>query len=174
MLLTYGYMLEDNTLIKEIRKLPAGHYVVIDKSGFRMKTYFEIDNEPDYTLKEDEIIEELDSLFRKAVRLEFDKDKEYGYRDLASLSGGLDSRMTVWVAHEEGYDDILIYTFSQSDYLDEKIAKKIAADLSYEFLFKSLDNGVCLMIDDMVRRQVEINFGNCLYSGNAHVRALQI
>jgi len=171
MLLTHGYMLEDNTLIKEIRKLPAGHYVVIDKSGFRIKTYFEIDNEPDYTLKEDEIIEELDSLFRKAVRLEFDKDKEYGYRHLASLSGGLDSRMTVWVAHEEGYDDILIYTFSQSDYLDEKIAKKIAADLGYEFLFKSLDNGVYLMIDDMVRRQVEINFGNCLYSGNAHVRS---
>jgi len=168
MLLTYGYMLEDNTLIKEIRKLPAGHYIVIDKSGFRIKTYFEIDNEPDYTLKDDEIIEELDSLFRKAVRLEFDKDREYGYRHLASLSGGLDSRMTVWVAHEEGYDDILIYTFSQSDYLDEKIAKKIAADLGYEFLFKSLDNGVCLMINDMVRRQVEINFGNCLYSANAH------
>lgn len=171
MLLTYGYMLEDNTLIKEIKKLIAGHYITIEKGIFKIKRYFEIDNEPDYSLKEDEIVDEMDKLFRKAIRLEFEKDLEYGYRHLASLSGGLDSRMTVWIAHEEGYDNLLVYTFSQSDYLDEKIAKKIAADLKYEFFFKALDNGLYLINNDIIRRQVEINFGDVLYSGNAHVRS---
>lgn len=171
MLLTYGYMLEDNTLIKEIKKLIAGHYIVLEKGTFKIKKYFEIDNEPDYSLKEDEIIEELDNLFKKAVKLEFEKDLEYGYKHIASLSGGLDSRMTVWVANKEGYNDLVVYTFSQSDYLDEKIAKKIASELKNEFIFKSLDNGIYLIKNDMVRRQVEINFGNVLYSGNAHVRS---
>jgi len=165
-LLTYGYMLEDYTLFKEIKKLNAGKYIKIKNDNFEIHTYFEVDNTPDNTLTEEEIIENVDKLFRNAVKLEFEKDKEYGYKHVASLSGGLDSRMTTWVAHELGYLEQLNVTFSQTDYLDETIAKSIARDLKHEWLFKALDNGNYLKnIDEMI----EINFGNCLYSGNAHV-----
>ena len=165
-LLTYGYMLEDYTLFKEIKKLNAGKYIKIKNDNFEIHTYFEVDNTPDNTLTEEEIIENVDKLFRNAVKLEFEKDKEYGYKHVASLSGGLDSRMTTWVAHELGYWEQLNVTFSQTDYLDETIAKSIARDLKHEWLFKALDNGNYLKnIDEMI----EINFGICLYSGNAHV-----
>lgn len=165
-LLTYGYMLEDYTLFKEIKKLNAGKYIKIKNDNFEIHTYFEVDNTPDNTLTEEEIIENVDKLFRNAVKLEFEKDKEYGYKHVASLSGGLDSRMTTWVAHELGYLEQLNVTFSQTDYLDETIAKSIARDLKHEWLFKALDNGNYLKnIDEMI----EINFGICLYSGNAHV-----
>lgn len=165
-LLTYGYMLEDYTLFKEIKKLNAGKYIKIEMDNFEIHTYFEVDNTPDTSQSEEEIIENVDKLFRNAVKLEFEKDKEYGYRHVCSLSGGLDSRMTTWVAHELGYLGQLNVTFSQTDYLDETIAKSITRDLKHEWLFKALDNGNYLKnIDEMI----EINFGICLYSGNAHV-----
>ncbi|MFY9357326.1 MAG: asparagine synthase [Defluviitoga tunisiensis] len=167
-ILTYSYMLEDYTLFKEIKKLNAGKYIKIDNNKFEVKTYYEIDNTPNHDQTEDEIIENIDRLFRNAIELEFEKDKEYNYKHVVTLSGGLDSRMTSWVAHDMGYKDQLNVTFSQTDYLDEKIAKEIARDLKHEWLFKALDNGNFLKnIEDMIK----INFGNCLYSGNAHVES---
>ena len=164
-LLTYGYMLEDYTLIREIRKLNAGKYIKIEDGNFQILTYYEIDNTPDNSQDEEDIIENIDRLFRNAVKLEFEKDKEYGYKHIASLSGGLDSRMTVWVAHELGYKEQLNVTFSQTDYLDETIAKEISRDLKHEWLFYALDNGIYLK---NIREIIEINFGDCLYSGAAH------
>ncbi len=164
-LLTYGYMLEDYTLIREIRKLNAGKYIKIEDGDFQVLTYYEIDNTPDYSQSEEEIIQNIDRLFRNAVKLEFEKDREYGYKHIASLSGGLDSRMTVWVAHELGYTEQLNVTFSQTDYWDETIAKEIARDLEHEWLFYALDNGIYLK---NIREMIEINFGDCLYAGAAH------
>lgn len=165
-LLTYGYMLEDYTIIKQIKKLPAGCYMKIEEGNFSIMRYFNVDNTPDHTQTEEEIIENVDKLFRNAVRLEFEKDKEYGYKHIASLSGGLDSRMMVWVAHELGYTNQLNVTFSQSNYIDEKVAKEIASDLKHEWVFFSLDNGVYLI--DTPEEMVRINYGNVLYSGAAH------
>lgn len=168
-LLTYGYMLEDYTLFKEIKKLNAGHYIKIENQNFEIKQYYKLDNTPNFNQTEDEIIENIDHLFRKAIELEFEKDKEYGYKHIAGLSGGLDSRMTTWVAHDMGYKDMLNFTFSQSNYLDETIAKKIAADLKHGFLFKALDNG--LFLKDL-ENTVAISNGGALYYGLAHGRSL--
>ena len=114
---------------------------------------------------EDQIIEMLDIKFREAIRLQFEKDREYSYKHLVTLSGGLDSRMTSWVAHKMGYVDQLNLTFSQSDYLDETIAKKIAADLRHEWIFKALDNGTFLKDIDEINN---ISGGHIMYSGLAH------
>jgi asparagine synthase (glutamine-hydrolysing) len=111
-------------------------------------------------------IERTEELFRQAVSAEYDKDRECGYRHLAHLSGGLDSRMNVFVARELGYDGILNMTFSQCDYLDEKVAKRIAADLGNEFLFYALDNGNFLR--HTLSDAVMANGGLVLYSGAAH------
>ncbi len=65
---------------------------------------------------------------------------------MASLSGGLDSRMTTWVLNEIKKEDeeIINYTYSQSNYLDEIIAKNIANKLGHTFIYKSLDNGLSM------------------------------
>lgn len=166
-LLTYGYMLEDYTLVKEIKKLPSGSYLKIEKDNFSIERYFKVNNTPDNTQTEEEIIENVDRLFKTAVKLEFEKDKEYGYKHIASLSGGLDSRMTVWVADELGYSNQLNITFSQTNYLDERIAKEIATNLKHDWVFFSLDNGNYLI--NTLEKMVLINYGNVLYGGAAHV-----
>lgn len=168
-LLTYAFMLEDHTLFNEIKKVNAGQYARIQNGSFEIKEYYKLDNTPNETDTEDEIIENIDRLFRNAIRLEYEKDKEYGYKHFASLSGGLDSRMNVWVGHDMGYTDQLNWTMSQCDYLDEKIAKDIARDLKHEWIFKSLDNGnyLCGIVDELIDEQ----FGTVFFAGSAHSRS---
>lgn len=165
MLLSYGYMLEDFTLCSDIKKLKPGSYIKIENGRFSIKEYYQLPDTYDETITEDEAIEKVDELFRNAISLQFEKDKEYGYKHIVALSGGLDSRMTSWVAHEMGYTNQLNFTFSQSGYLDETIAKEIASDLKHEWIFKALDNGLFLKDIDEIN---QISGGNVLFYALAH------
>ena len=169
-LLSYGYMLGDDTLCDDIHKIMPGNYLCIRDGSVEMINYYKLPKSKlDGNVDEDQIIEMLDIKFREAIRLQFEKDREYSYKHLVTLSGGLDSRMTSWVAHQMGYVDQLNLTFSQSDYLDETIAKKIAADLKHEWIFKALDNGTFLKDIDEISN---ISGGNTLYYGLAHSNSI--
>ena len=138
--LTHGFCIEDLTLINEIRKVPAGHYLKLYNRKIEEIKYHCFNNEPQ-RMTQQEAINGIDKYFRQAVKRAFEKDKEYGYKHIACLSGGLDSRMTVMVAHDMGYQEQLNITFSQSGYLDFSIAQQIATDLHHDWLFKPLDGG---------------------------------
>lgn len=165
MLLSYGFMLEDFTLCEQIQKLKPGRYLVFQKGLLKKEVYHQIPEENNKVLNEKDGIDQIDFLFRKSIQLQFEKDIEYGYKHLVGLSGGLDSRMTTWVAHEMGFTDQLNMTFSQSGYLDETIAKEIAADLKHEWIFKALDNGVFLK---NIEEITGVTGGNVLYYTLAH------
>lgn len=164
-ILTYGFMPDEQTYACEIKRLCAGQRLRIDASGnITVERYHKFRRDGlDLTDKtEKEIIDEMDKLFQKAVSLEYDKDKEYGLRHLADLSGGLDSRMNVWVAHELGYRRCVNVTYCQSNYLDEIIAKQIAASLGNECIVRTLDDATFLYDIDSI---VEMNGGLALFSG---------
>ena len=165
LILTCGFMLESNTYIENIFRLLPGNYLEYNNDQISVKEYFNLKNIEKTTDTKNQIIEKIDELFIKAVKLEYEKDLEYGYEHIATLSGGLDSRMAVLMAHKLGYNSQLNFTFSQSNYLDEKIAKKIATDHLHDFLFISLDGGNFLKD---IERNIYINDGLILYSGSAH------
>lgn len=165
LLLTYGYMLEDRTLCSDIYKLRPGHCFIYFQGLKRDITYYLLDNTPDNSISKKDAIDLMDEKFRQAIKLEFDKDCEYGYKHLVGLSAGLDSRMVTWVAHEIGYTQQLNFTFSQSNYWDQTVPQKIASDLRHEWIFKALDNGLWLKDVDEV---VKLTGGNVLYYGQAH------
>ncbi len=167
--LTHGFVIEDHTLVAEVKKLTAGHYLRFDKNGLEEIQYHRFTNKPNLDITLEEAIEEIDRLFRKAVQLQFEKDKEYGYKHLTGLSGGLDSRMTVWVAHQMGYTEQLNTTFSQSNYLDFSIAQQIATDLQHDFLFKTLDHGNFIKDLDNITK---ITYGSTCFFGLAHGKSL--
>jgi len=169
MLLTYGFFIENHTLVNEMKKLTAGHYLRITNSKIQEIQYHRFTNEPDDSKSEEEWIDGIDHYFRQAVKRQFDKDLEYGYKHITTLSGGLDSRMTVWVAHHMGYTQQLNTTFSQSNYLDETIAKKIATDLGHDWLFKALDHGNFLKDIDVV---TAITCGGGSYAGLVHGKSM--
>lgn len=160
-MLTYGYMLDSTTFIKEIRRLLPGQYLNANNGIAEIKRFYLIDNK-ETAMTEEEAVERIDEAFRNAVYREFEKDVEYGYRHLVDLSGGLDSRMVSWVAHDMGYIDQVNITYCQLGYYDEKISKEIAKYLRHEYLFKALDDAKWMYDIDNIISQ---NNGAALYMG---------
>ncbi|MFS0864569.1 hypothetical protein [Fredinandcohnia sp. 179-A 10B2 NHS] len=156
--LTFSFQIDNKTYIKEIEKLENGCYLKISKGKLVKIPYYQLTNDK-YDLKnlnEDELIEQIDMKFRKAITLEYNKDLEYGYTHFAELSGGLDSRMNVWVASDLGYKNILALSYSKSGYFDARIAEQVSTDLNINWIFKSLDSPE--MIYD-IEEIVKMNFG---------------
>lgn len=163
-ILTFGFMERDNTFAQEIRRLRGGTYLRIESGKAEVREYHMFHKHLDRFegKSENEIIDELDSAFRKAVELEYKKDEEYGYRHLADMSGGLDSRMSAWVAHEMKPRHIQLLTYCKANYLDELIAKQIAQYWKDEILVKPLDD-LSFVYD--IDKVVAMNSGVSLYAG---------
>ena len=164
MMLRFGYMIDNSTFVKEIKRVLPGQKIEIDNYGkIKSIQYYIPDNRcVCMDMREEEAIELLDAHFRKAVHREFKKDRDYGYEHLVDLSGGLDSRMVTWVGHDMGYQQQMNATVCKYDYLDYEIAVKLASDKEHSFLFMPLDDFAWFRdADEMARK----NNGASLYSG---------
>lgn len=165
-MLTFGFMLDDYTLISEIKKIFPGNYIsVINNKVIRKKYHkFKRDELKDYN--EIEIIDKLDKLFKKATEYQINKNREYDYLNLAPLSAGYDTRMMNIQLKELGIKNVYNITYSETDNNDEKIPKILARYWKHHFLFKALDNGLSLFnIDEVIKR----NMGMVYYAGGGQV-----
>ena len=90
-LLTFGFMIGDSTLIQQIKKIPPGSILTCFQGQIRIDQYYKFSTTPEIVDTEEAIIEKLDSLYSEAIKLEYEKDLEYHYSHIATLSGGLDS-----------------------------------------------------------------------------------
>lgn len=165
-MLTFGYMLHDVSYEKNTKKLNYATILEVD-NNFQTKQdkYFEFKKEQNLDLSKQEIIEKIDDLLLKSVQQCWAKDKAYGYGHYSFLSGGLDSRVNVFLAKELGYKNILTMTFSQSGSSDATIAQDIANKENFSHIFYALDNGKFLEKD--LQRYVEANDGLVILSGSA-------
>jgi asparagine synthase (glutamine-hydrolysing) len=166
-LLTFGFMLQDHTLVDGVKRLNPGCVLTWHQGTITTTQYYHLDNMVSHTeTRASAITANLNELFTRAVMAEYDKDKEYGYQHIGTLSGGLDSRMNLLSARECGYDPLYTVTMSQSNYLDETIAKKISEYCGFNSIFHTLDGGNYLR---EIEGPVSANDGLVLYSGAAHL-----
>lgn len=142
-LISYAYMLEDNTLVEDVKRLEAGSKLVYYNDNIEISSYHDWVFE-EKKINKDEAIKKLDSLFLNAVDMQVKKNKEYGYRNIVPLSAGLDCRIVAYSLRRLGVENVLTYTYSDSKSNDYKYCPKMASDLKYEWLYKSLDNGLDL------------------------------
>lgn len=88
---TFQNIFTDQTLLQDIRILPAGHFLTLHAAtGARpvLHRYWDFCfREPDQPASKQEYLEELDRLFKQAVNRQLVSDVELG----AYLSGGMDS-----------------------------------------------------------------------------------
>ncbi|MDC9722839.1 MAG: hypothetical protein PSN34_08700 [Urechidicola sp.] len=161
---TYGAMLENETLVKGITRLNASEYIVIDGVKLLVNKYQDF-NEIGYsTNSKKQNLDLLENSFEHALKLEYQKDLEYGYDHIATLSGGLDSRMNVMLANNMGFKND-VFCFSQSNYLDEQISREISKKLDLKYQFIPLDEGNYFK---NIRENVEISRGTVFYLSAAH------
>lgn len=168
-LCTHGYMLGDNTLVNNVKKVMPGHYIRIEKdNSITDVTWHKFNYKPSKDLNKDDLLEHIEGLFLQAVDRIYKKDEEYKYKHFCTLSGGLDSRSVAFVANELGYEQFFA-TMGESGCMDEVVATKIARDLKSEHVMLHLDNGNYLKC---VKTAVKGNGGCIAYPGFAHLYSL--
>ncbi|MDE6600760.1 MAG: hypothetical protein K2K90_01075 [Lachnospiraceae bacterium] len=163
-MLTFAFMEDNSTYAKEIKRLLAGEYLRIEKGKAAVQRYhrFKKNAERFRNSTEDEILAEIDCHFRKAVEMEYNKDEEYGFEHRADMSGGLDSRMAIWVAHSLKDRHIQLNTVCKSNDLEELIAKQIAYYWKDEICVRADDSLAFLYDVDLMVRMLG---GLSLYMG---------
>lgn len=160
-LASLDYIIGTQTFLNEVAKIAPGCYLQIDSEmQAKEHQYFKLESSPEWNMSYKKTLEKLNHLFEDAVRLQFEKDLEYNYNHLSTLSGGLDSRMTTLIGKKIGFKQINTLTFSSKGYWDEIIAKSIATKHKLKSIFKNLNDGEYLREYSKI---IEINGGMVSY-----------
>ena len=167
-LLCFSNMPERKTPIQNIQKLLDGHYLEVNSENrsFKEIEYFSLAETPLFSGSKEKAIDQIHDIFSEAVLMEYEKDSELGKDQLALLSGGLDSRVAMMYALQNNQKPGNALCFSQSEYFDHTISKKIAADYGIHYEFIPLDGGQYLK---KINEVTEISEGMVFYTGGIHV-----
>lgn len=173
-LLTYGFIVDDSTIADGIYRLQAGKFLRFDTNGVKVERYHRFNFHDKIDISLDDAIEQVDILFRKAVKRCFEKDLEYGYtQHLADMSAGLDSRMTNVVAKDLGYTNIVNISYSQSDSDEQKIAQKVALRLGNPLYHRSLDDATFLYdMKETIHEEYGVAYAHGFTGGRQFLRLI--
>ena len=123
--LTFDYVAGDETLFKNIYKLPPGSLMVIQDGKSEIKQYWDLRFSPgNLTIESAE--EQLLELLEESVRLHMISDVPVGFL----LSGGVDSTAMLSLAARKTDKPISSYTvgFTNSGFADERPFARMAAE----------------------------------------------
>lgn len=149
-LLLTGSCLNDNTPFMNYHRITAGKKIVYNNGSIKRAYYHLFKNMPEVKDSLGECIEKADDLFRKAINRIGKKNIEYGYDFECDLSGGLDSRLVTWIAHDMGYKNLLNVCYCSPGKIDHVVSKKIAHDLGNNYFFLPMDGKVLEDIDNKI------------------------
>lgn len=142
--LIFGYVPSPNTIFKKINKLPAAHFLIIDRKGrIKIRKYWELKFYLKRNKSEKEIVEDVNALLVKAVKRRLISDVPLGL----FLSGGVDSSLVVAVATQiSSAKKINAFTigFKENIYDESKYAKIVATHLGINHYLSILSYKKCI------------------------------
>lgn len=123
--LTYRYVPDPKTLFKGIKKLPAGHILVVENGQEKLRQYWDLsfsDQMSKYTF--DDCAKSLRLQLRETVHKQMVSDVPLG----AFLSGGIDSSALVALMSENHPEPIKTFTVGFPEGEDESRKAQLVAD----------------------------------------------
>lgn len=123
----YGYITSDLSIYKNIRKLQPGHFMILscsDKVLIKIEKYWEICFEPDYSISEQQWVEEVEDCLSETVKQHMIADVPLG----AFLSGGIDSSSVVAMMAKNSNWPIKTFSigFKEQKYNELVFAREVA------------------------------------------------
>lgn len=129
--LYFGYILDPNTAFSQIRKLPAGHLLELERGEICVRQYWDL---PEYGTQhwgnEQELLEELEQRLAEAVRIRLISDVPLG----ALLSGGTDSSTVVGLMARASSKPVKTFSiaFDHDDFNEAHYARLVAKKFGTE------------------------------------------
>src|SRR5215813_4703386 len=125
--LSFQYIPAPKTIYRDVRKLPAGHYLVVQGSNLREVAYWDVSFEETDQLSESEWCDRFLTEYRSAVKSRLVSDVPLG----AFLSGGVDSSSVVALMNESQPPvTTCSIGFSEGKYDEAHDARKFAGTLN--------------------------------------------
>jgi hypothetical protein len=125
-LLVNGHYLGERTLFKGLGVVPPDCVAEWDSAGYRWKRLWTVrPSDERWNASDDELVEEMDELFRAAVTSVLGSDSSW----ILPLSGGLDSRLIAAVGSDLGVE-LHAYTYGHSDWAESVYARQVANRLA--------------------------------------------
>ncbi|OAA26590.1 hypothetical protein AT15_06430 [Kosmotoga arenicorallina S304] len=139
-LLSFGYVLGNNTLIDDFRQIIPGQKMIINNYGKIINTSDEYKNLPRITnLSETEFEEN----FFKTLMKVFEQALYFseGKRILIPLSGGYDSRLIACILKELNVNNVVCVSYGVpgTGNVETDISEEVARRLGYEWVYISYD-----------------------------------
>jgi len=121
----YGYAPDPDTLFKGICKLPPGHTMTVEEGRVSVDAYWDIRYRPDFTMTEQDVLEETERQLEEAVKLRLVSDVPLG----AFLSGGIDSSLVVAMMARNMSQPVKTFSigFDEEGYNELRYARLVAA-----------------------------------------------
>lgn len=136
-----SYALGKSTFFPNVYQIQSGEYIWWDGNSFGCCTYFTYgkqyinnDYNEDYTWWFNEIKKVEKCVGKRLVR------SLNGRQAVIPLSGGYDSRAVVQMLAEEGYDNIICYTYGTADNSEVIKAQEVSKILGYPIIFVEQKN----------------------------------
>ncbi len=131
---SYGYTLGERTIYSDVVCLPPAHTLSLSISDDDLKSklerYWDVRPEPDETLNEEDLLDQLDQVLSEAVRSRLISDVPLG----AFLSGGIDSSLVVAYMRQHSPRRVRTFTmgFREASYDEAGWARAVAEHLDTE------------------------------------------
>jgi asparagine synthase (glutamine-hydrolysing) len=127
--LAYEYVPAPKTILKQVRKLPAAHFLTLDLSNGgaagpvpRIERYWRLEGKQQANLSEDDAAGGLLEVLREAVRLRLISDVPLG----ALLSGGMDSSVVVALMSQLSGSKVKTFSIGFEEYSELPHARAVA------------------------------------------------
>ena len=106
-----GYVTGSDTLIKEIKKLQSGEFLIYKKKSksIKVERYYRYTPNPVNTKSDDYWIDQLELVINNVTKRMISRANNKPVR--VTLSAGLDSRLVICKLHEFGYKNVEVFSY---------------------------------------------------------------
>lgn len=159
--LQQGFVDGSKTYLDQVSYLNAFESLMVDLKEGKLQLIRHQMKEAQIPSDLEGMIDKFEELFSAAVKLQYQKNEEYGYTQCTTVSGGMDSRACLLTANKLGFDkNIVCFNYAQSGSLDYSISQQIAADLGLDYVHYPMDAAVFIG-----RLQDAMSLNECMQSG---------
>ncbi len=130
-----GFVSGEDTLNPNLRQIPAGHYLVYDRSvgAPLLKAYYRYLHTFESDKPESELVRDMHSMHLGVIeRLVQSLD---GRQAVIPLSGGYDSRLLAYLLKEAGYPKLIAFSYGAKNHPEVRISKSVAKALDIPWFF---------------------------------------